>query len=68
MNTIKGSNSLDPDQAWYFVGPDLDPSCLIMLSADDISKQRVQVGVVFQKGEFNFQLKKSKYLVYNKEI
>ena len=27
-NTIRVSNSLDPDQASHFVGPDLDPSCL----------------------------------------
>ena len=29
------SNSLDPDQAQHFVGPDLDPNCLQRLSADD---------------------------------
>ena len=29
------SNSLDPDQARHFVGPDLDPNCLQRLSADD---------------------------------
>ena len=34
------SNSLDPDQARHFVGPDLGPNCLQRLSADDISKQR----------------------------
>ena len=27
------SNSLDPDQAQHFVGPDLRPNCLQMLSA-----------------------------------
>ena len=32
---------LDPDQAQYFVGPDLGPNCLQKLSADDTSKQRV---------------------------
>ena len=31
------SNSLDPDQAQHFVGPDLGPSCLQMLSADETS-------------------------------
>ena len=31
------SNSLDPDQAWCFVGPDLGPNCLQRLSADDKS-------------------------------
>ena len=30
----------DPDQAQLFVGPDLDPNCLQMLSADDTSRQR----------------------------
>ena len=28
-------NSLDPDQARHFVGPDLGPNCLHGLSADD---------------------------------
>ena len=31
------SNSLDPDQARRFVGPDLGPNCLQKLSADDSS-------------------------------
>ena len=35
------SNSLDPDQARHFVGPDLGPNCLHRLSADDFSRQRV---------------------------
>ena len=47
------SNSLDPIQARFFVGPepdDLGPNCLQMLSADDTtSKQRVKVGVFFGK-------------------
>ena len=37
-NTIRVSNSLDPDQARCFVGPDLDPNCLQRLSADDKSR------------------------------
>ena len=32
------SNSLDPDQARHFVGPDLGPNCSQMLSADDNSR------------------------------
>ena len=36
--TIKVSNSLDPDQARRFVGPDLGPNCLQKLSADDKSR------------------------------
>ena len=35
------SNSLGPDQAGQFVGPDLGPNCLPRLSADDTGKQRV---------------------------
>ena len=31
---IRGSNSLDPDQDRQHVGPDLDPNCLQMLSAE----------------------------------
>ena len=34
-NTIRVSNSLDPDQARRFVGHDLGPNCLQRLSADD---------------------------------
>ena len=33
-NTIRMSNSLDPDQARRFVGPDLGPNCSPRLSAD----------------------------------
>ena len=33
--TIRVSNSLDPDQARHFVGPDLGPNCLQRLLADD---------------------------------
>ena len=32
---------MDSDQARHAVGPDLDPDCLQMLSADDSSRQRV---------------------------
>ena len=34
-NTIRVSNSLNPDQARHFVGPDLGPNCLQRLPADD---------------------------------
>ena len=37
-NTIRVSNSMDPDQAQPFVGPDLGPNCLQRLSADDKSR------------------------------
>ena len=36
-NTIRLSNSLDPDQARHYVGPDLGPNCLQRLLADDKS-------------------------------
>ena len=38
-NTIRVSNSLDPDQARQNFGPDLGPNCLHMLSVDDTSRQ-----------------------------
>ena len=34
-NNIRVSNSLDPDQARHFVGPDLGPNCLQRLSAGE---------------------------------
>ena len=40
-NTIRVSNSLDPDQARHFVGPDLGLNCLQRFLADDTSRQRV---------------------------
>ena len=43
-NTIRMSNSLDPDQARIFFGPDLGPNCLPRLTADVIGRQRVNPG------------------------
>ena len=43
MNRIRVSNSLEPDQARQNVGPDLAPNCLQKLSADDTSRQRVNL-------------------------
>ena len=40
-NIIRVSNTLDLDQAQHFVGPDLGPHYLQILSADDTSRQRV---------------------------
>ena len=37
FNTIRVSNSLDPDQARHYVGPDLGPNCLQRFSADNKS-------------------------------
>ena len=39
FNTIRVSNSLDPDQARHFVGPDLGPNCLQRSSADIAGKE-----------------------------
>ena len=41
-NTIRVSNSLDPDQARYFVGYDLGTNRLQMFLADDNSRLRVK--------------------------
>ena len=46
------SNSLDPDQARHFVGPDLGPNCLQWLSADDTSRLDILVtdsSIIFQE-------------------
>ena len=40
-NIIRVSNSLNPDQARQFVGPDLGPNCLQRLSADDTCRESV---------------------------
>ena len=37
------SNSLDPDQARHFVGPDLGPNCLQKLSADDTTDKELEI-------------------------
>ena len=42
------SNSLDPDQAVCFVGPDLGPFCLQRLSAGNMSRQRDRVVLVIR--------------------
>ena len=42
-NTIRVSNSLEPDQARRSVGPDLVPNCLQKLSADDTRRYGVNI-------------------------
>ena len=37
-NTIRVSNSMDPDLARHFIGPDLGSNCLQRLSADNKSR------------------------------
>ena len=54
-NTIRVSNSLDPDQARQYVGPDLGPNCLQRLSADDNSRQNVAALSQLQRTT-NFEL------------
>ena len=41
-NAIRVSNSLNPNQAQHFVGPDMGPNCLQKLSAVNTSRQRVK--------------------------
>ena len=41
LKKISVSNSLDPDQARNYVGPDLGPNCLQRLQPDDNDKLRV---------------------------
>ena len=36
-----------------FGGPDLDPNCLQRSSADDTSKQRVNLSIIFERSERN---------------
>ena len=51
-NTIRLSNSLDPDQAQQNVGPYLGSNCFQMLSADGTNRQRVKEDLHFY-GELN---------------
>ena len=43
------SNSLYPDQARCFVGPDLGPNCLQRLSANDVTTSGERVNLSLQK-------------------
>ena len=42
-NTVKVSNSLNPDQAQHFDWPDLGPNCLQRLPGDHKCRQRVKL-------------------------
>ena len=46
MNTIRVSNSLDPDQARRFVGPDLGPKCYAQTTLGD-KELTIHIGRVF---------------------
>ena len=48
-NTIRVSNRLDLDQVRHFVGPDLDPICLLNLSSDDNRRQMTNMKTYKQK-------------------
>ena len=48
-NTIRVSNSLDPDQDWQNVSPDLGPNCLQRSSADDNSLFLLSAGYLLKK-------------------
>ena len=50
-------NSLDPDQAQRFVGPDLGPTCLQRLSADKFVQNQL-----FLKNSFRNTIKVTKSL------
>ena len=53
------SNSLDPDQAQQFVGPDLGPNCLRRLSADDtgmVDKELKQTQVFLRFPKYKLML------------
>ena len=52
LNTIKASNTLDPDQERHSVGPDLGPKCLQRLSASDKSC-RTWTGSYLFPGNYN---------------
>ena len=59
------TNSLDPDRARLFVGPDLGPNCLQRLSADDKNTtggERVgSFFVFFSKGSRTIEVKKHQH-------
>ena len=42
--TIRGSISLDPDQAGHFIEPDLGQNCLQRISADETSRRNFILG------------------------
>ena len=64
-NTIRTSNSLDPDQARRYVWPDLGPNCLPRLSAEDTAGQRVKT--IINAETFVIPLKKKQQTVLTSE-
>ena len=55
-NTIRGSISLDPDQARHFIELDLGPNYLQRLSADDTSRRNIIVCLYGSEHWFEFSM------------
>ena len=69
MNIIRLSTSLDPDQAQYFVEPDLDPNCIQKFSADDNSSYRHETFQIFGRFQiFSFQIIISKVVGFHLKV
>ena len=64
-NTIRVSNSLDPDQNRHPVGPDLDPNCLQRLSTDNTRKELIKHDA-YDSGDGRVHLKTDLFL--NKQL
>ena len=43
------SNSLDPDEAQHFIGPDLGLTCLQRFSADEIADKELLKKLIFHQ-------------------
>ena len=55
-NTIRVSNSLDPNHALHFVVPDLGSNCLQKLSADNTYRQNKYISVVYKENGMSLPL------------
>ena len=54
-NTIRMSNSLEPDQELRYIGPDVGPNCLQRLSATDKSRLTAMERVKCEMDERNWK-------------
>ena len=63
-NTNRVSDSLDQHQAQHFVGPDLGPNCLQRLSADDTSRHKLKIGMVFRKVNYTTGLNRNQKFIF----
>ena len=57
------SNSLDPDQAWRIVGPDLGPNCLLRFSADNSGRLGVTTCFHLRCGLSGLKKRQGAYLM-----